>query len=375
MEPIRILHVLGKLNRGGAETLVMNWYRHIDKTKIQFDFVIHTTERCSYTDEILSMGGKIYSVPAYRGKNHFQYCKAWKDFFEQHTEYKVIHGHVRSTAVIYLSIAKKFGRITISHSHSMNSGSGVSGFVKRCLQYPIRYVADYKWACSMAAGEYLFGRKQVKKDRFKVVHNAIDLQAFSYDENVRQLKRDELKLNNHFVIGHVGRFIPEKNHNFILEVFEQFYRENMDAVLLLVGVGPLIENVRSKVKEKGLEKAVRFLGERSDVAGIMQALDVFLFPSVYEGLGIVAIEAQAAGLPVFISENVPQEVKVTDSACFLPVNSLDSVCVWEEKLIEISKKEYLREKKEKEIIDAGYDIVAETVALVTDYLTMLGIRE
>lgn len=371
MEPIRILHVLGKLNRGGAETLVMNWYRNIDTSKVQFDFVVHTTEKCSYTDEILSMGGKIYSVPAYSGKNHIQYCNAWKDFLMQHTEYKIIHGHVRSTAAIYLSIAKKLGRTTISHSHSMNSGSGVSGFVKRCLQYPIRYIADYKWACSAAAGKYLFGKKQVKKVNFKVVNNAIDLCSFSYDANTRQLMRDELQLNNNFVIGHVGRFIPEKNHNFIVELFGKYYKENPNAILLLVGVGPLMENIRSKVKEKGLEKAVRFLGERSDVAGIMQAFDVFLFPSVYEGLGIVAIEAQAAGLPALISETVPHEVKVTDSACFLPIHKQNSADIWNEKLIALSCTEYVREKTDKAIIDARCDITQETATLVRDYLAIL----
>lgn len=370
MEQIRILHVLGKLNRGGAETLVMNWYRYIDRTKIQFDFVIHTTEKCSYSDEILSMGGKIYSVPAYSGKNHIQYCKVWRNFFEQHTEYRVIHGHVRSTAAIYLNIAKKYGRTTISHSHAMNSGSGLSGLVKRFLQYPIRYIADYQWACSVAAGRYLFGKNQVKKNNFKVVNNAIPLSMFSYNADMRQQVRKKMNLQEGFVIGHVGRFIVEKNHEFMLEVFEKYYRNHSNAILILIGIGPMLEDIRTKVEQKGLTQAVRFLGERSDVADIMQALDVFLFPSTYEGLGIGAVEAQAAGLPVLISESVPREVKVSDSVCFLPIHKKESVDIWNAKLIELSKTEHNRSNSDKSIKAAGYDIATETISLAKEYFAM-----
>lgn len=370
MEPIRILHVLGKLNRGGAETLVMNWYRCMDKSKIQFDFVIHTTEKCSYSDEIRSLGGKIYSVPAYCGKNHFQYCKAWKDFFEQHTEYRIIHGHVRSTAAIYLHIAKKYGRITISHSHSINSGFGVRGLLKRFLQYPIRYIADYQWACSAAAGRYLFGKDQVKKSNFKVVSNAIPLNMFSYDADIRQRVREKMNIQECFVIGHVGRFIAEKNHGFILEVFEKYYQDHPNAILLLVGIGPMLEDIRTKVKQKGLTQVVRFLGERSDVADIMQAVDAFLFPSTFEGLGIVVIEAQAMGLPVLISKSVPREVKVSDSAWFLPIHRQESVDIWTAKLTEVSETKYDRSNTEKSMKAAGYDIATETISLAKDYFTM-----
>lgn len=362
---------MGKLNRGGAETLVMNWYRCIDRTQIQFDFVIHTTERCSYSEEILSLGGKIYSVPAYCGKNHFQYCKVWKDFFEQHAEYRIIHGHVRSTAAIYLHIAKKYGRVTISHSHSMNSGFGVSGLAKRFLQYPVRYIADYQWACSAAAGRYLFGKHQVKKNSFKVVNNAIPLNMFSYNADVRQRVREKMNIQERFVIGHVGRFIPEKNHEFILDVFEKYYRDHSNAFLLLVGTGPMLEEIRTKVERKGLAHAVLFMGERSDVPDIMQALDVFLFPSIYEGLGIVAVEAQAAGLPVLISESVPREVKVSDSACFLPIHGQESINAWETKLIELSNTKHERSDVDKSIKAAGYDIAMQTSLLAKDYFAML----
>src|SRR5690554_5422471 len=142
-KPIRVLQVMSSMNRGGAETMIMNIYRNIDRSKVQFDFVVHTNKKSDYEDEILSLGGKVYSVPRYKGKNHFGYKKAWKEFFNQHNEYKVIHGHVRSTALIYLSIAKQFGLTTIAHSHNTASDNNIKGLVKNILQYPLRHKVDY----------------------------------------------------------------------------------------------------------------------------------------------------------------------------------------------------------------------------------------
>lgn len=369
--PIRILHVLGKLNRGGAETLVMNWYRNVDRSKIQFDFVIHTKEKCSYTDEILSMGGRIFSVPAYSGINHFQYCAAWNHFFKEHPEYKIIHGHVRSTGVIYMSIAKRYGKIVIAHSHSMNSGTGIIGFVKKTMQYPIRYIADYKWACSYDAGKYLFGKRQIKRSNFKVVKNAIDLSLFTYNVSIRDKMRNELGIRGKIVVGHVGRFIEEKNHVFLLDVFEEFLQLGIEAELVLVGVGPLMQEIKKKTKEKGIDKSVIFLGERSDVGEIMQAFDVFVFPSIHEGLGNVAIEAQASGLPVLASENVPMEAKITDIMSFLSIDNKNDVKKWSNKLTEIYKEKILRNDTYDYMIKSGYEIKEASKKLVEDYLKIL----
>lgn len=375
MEPVRILHVLGKLNRGGAETLVMNWYRNIDRTKFQFDFVLHTTEDCSYSDEVIALGGKIFSVPEYRGKNHFQYCQAWREFFEQHKEYKIIHGHVRSTAAIYLSIAKKYNRVTISHSHAINAGSGIEGMIKTILQYPIRYIADYQWACSEAAGKFLFGKTGVKKNKFSIVKNAIDVKKFEYNNCVRQEVRSELSLSDKIVVGHVGRFTFEKNHTFLIDVFEKFHRENDDSVLLLVGIGPLFDEVRENVKNKNLQNSVLFLGERADIDRIMQGIDLFLFPSLYEGLGIVALEAQAADLPVIISDRIPMDVKILEDTQVCSVDRANSYELW----CEIMKKtDYtLRKRKSRTelLINAGYDIEVETSKLLKKYEKMIKDKE
>jgi len=312
-EPIRILHVFGALDRGGAETMIMNLYRKIDRRKIQFDFIIHTKKQCDFNDEIKLLGGRIYHLPRYKGTNHFQYKKAWRTFFRDNPEYKIVHGHVRSTASIYLKIAKKQGLITISHSHNTSSGFGVSSIVKTILQYPIRHTADYLFACSKSAGEWLFGKRACQRDNFIILNNAIDAEKFIYDDCIRENMRESLNIEkNKFVIGHIGRFHTQKNHSLIIDIFKQVYDKNKNAVLLLVGDGELRPKIEKKVMNLGLAENVIFTGVRSDIPKLMQVMDLFLFPSLYEGLGIVVIEAQAAGLQCIVADNLPNEAFVTD---------------------------------------------------------------
>lgn len=218
-EKIRILHVLGGLNRGGAETMVMNVYRNIDRSKIQFDFIIHTTEKCDYEDEIKNLGGEIYRVPRYNGKNHIVYKNVWHKFFRLHSEYKIIHGHLRSTAAIYLNIAKKYKLKTIAHSHNTSSGSGVAAVIKNVMQIPIRYIADYLFACSDDAGKWLFGKNVINNKKYRIIENSIDCDSYMYNDHLRNNMRKSLDLNDKYVIGHVGRFNIQKNHEFLLEVF------------------------------------------------------------------------------------------------------------------------------------------------------------
>lgn len=218
--PIRVLQVLGGLEAGGAESFVMNLYRKIDKRNVQFDFVKHITHKGVFEDEIHQMGGKIYQCPQYTGKNHFAYCKWWDDFFEEHPEYHMIHGHVRSTAAIYLKIAKKHDLVTIAHSHSTSNGSGVSAMVKDLMQLPIRNTADYLFACSDRAGEWLFGKKATKMPNYQMIPNGIDLSRFAFDEKKRFQMRKELFIDETaLVLGHVGRMTEPKNHKFLLQLF------------------------------------------------------------------------------------------------------------------------------------------------------------
>lgn len=350
---IRILHVLGRLDRGGAETMVMNLYRKIDKTKVQFDFIIHTTDKCDYNDEIKSLGGKIYSVPQYKGVNHLEYKKAWNVFLKGHPEYKIIHGHVRSTASIYLNIAKKYGLITIAHSHSTSSGTGLSAITKNLLQYPIRYVADYLFACSKDAGKWLYGQRACSKENFNILNNAIDLNMFKFNNELRESKRNELKIQDKFVIGHIGRFDIAKNHHFLIDIFKEIHYRNGKTVLLLIGDGELKESVEKKVAEYGLKDEVIFTGVRSDIPELLHVMDVFLFPSLYEGLPVTVVEAQASGLPCVISDNITNEVSVTSLVNKISLQRNKEY--WAETVLQFQKSQ-MRESPQKEIKDSHYDI-------------------
>lgn len=365
MKPKRVLHVLGALNMGGAETMVMNLYRKIDRTVLQFDFVIHTDRKCDYTDEILGLGGKIYSVPRYKGTNTLQYIQAWKRFFKEHSEYKIIHAHMRSTASIYLSIAKKYGLTTIAHSHSISSERRLTGFIKNIYQLPLRYIADYYFACSVSAGKWLFGNKVVNGDRFRVIKNAIDAKKYIFNDDKRIQMRKVLNIDDKFVIGHIGRFHESKNHEFLIDLFHEIHNKYSNSVLVLVGEGDLKDKIIKKVQGMGLDQRVYFLGARNDIPDLLQAMDIFLFPSLYEGLGMVAIEAEASGLPVICSDNVPLDVKLTDDVYFVPLSEQQR---WLE-YINWYRGFTNRNNTYENIKNAGYDICT-TAKEITEFYCM-----
>ncbi|WP_461818656.1 glycosyltransferase family 1 protein [Faecalimonas sp.] len=307
---IRILHVIGVMNRGGAESMIMNLYREIDKTKVQFDFVEHSNERAVFDDEIEKFGGRIYRCPKFVGKNYFAYKKWWDEFFENEgKDYQIIHGHIGSTAAIYLKCAKKKEKYTIAHSHSSGTDHSLHSLMYSILSYNTRNIADYFFGCSLAAGIDRYGHRVTENiEKFKVLPNAIDIKAYIYSLEVRKNVRKELGYSsNELVIGHVGRMTAEKNHAFILEIFRDICKVKSDVRLLLIGEGKLREELQQKTVDLGLEEKVCFTGIRSDVNRLMQAMDIFVFPSIYEGLGIALIEAQASGLPCIISDKIPND--------------------------------------------------------------------
>lgn len=366
-QPLRVLHVFARMDRGGAETMIMNLYNNIDRSKIQFDFVVHTDEKCAFDEEIQKLGGRIFRVPRYNGKNHLKYIKSWKEFFENNSQYRVIHGHVRSTASIYLKIAKEYGLTTIAHSHNTSSGKGFSAIIKNILQYQIRHKADILFACTQDAGEWLFGKEATKRDNFFILKNAIDAKKFIFNSSTRKRIRSEFKLDGKFVVGHVGRFHPQKNHVFLIDVFKEIYTYNKNVVLLLVGKGEKIDEIKLKVKKYGLTNNVIFTGVRSDIQDIFQAMDLFVFPSKYEGLGIVAIEAQAAGLPCIVSDKIPDDVLITNLIEKVPIKNKK---VWASKILK-----YVNYKKRintyKLIKEAGYDINETSIWLQKFYKKLI----
>lgn len=369
-EPIRVLHVIGIMNRGGAETMIMNLYRNIDRNKVQFDFVENEGNEAAFDAEIRQLGGKIYRCPRYNGKNHFTYTRWWNSFFEAYKgEYPIVHGHIGSTAAIYLSIAKKHGAYTIAHSHSAGGGSAIY----RLFAYPTRYIANKFFACSKDAGTSRYG-KTVGNDsnRCQVLNNAIDAQSFSFNLETRKQVRNELHIaEKAVVIGHVGRFVEAKNHLFLIEVFACVRKRNPNAILLLVGDGERRPEIQAAIAEKHLNDAVILTGVRSDVRGFYQAMDVFVFPSVYEGMPVSLVEAQAAGLPCCVSSNVPGDSAVTGLVEFISLES------GPEKWAEIALQRAMAPRSDmlNEIQKAGFDVSSTANWLKDFYLNVVNIRE
>ncbi len=355
-EPIRVLHVLGGLSLGGAESRIMDLYRNIDREEMQFDFLVHSAKEEHFDKEIKTLGGNVYRIPRFKMYNWFQYKKALKQFFAEHKEFRAVHGHMTSTASIYLPIAKKAGvPITIAHSRSAGVPGGIKGFLTKWLRSSLKHKTDYCLACSKEAGEAVFGKEWSDKGKVEVVPNAIAAEKYVYDEGVRNAKRAELGVEDKLVIGHVGSFREPKNHVFLIQIFAEIYKKRKDAVLLLLGAGALMEQIKAQVKEAGLEDVVLFLGNQGNVSPYYQAMDFLVFPSLFEGLPGTIIEAQTAGLRCLISENITKEVQITE---LVKGYSLDkSAAEWAECVL--ANCGYERKNRLADVEKAGFDISAQ----------------
>lgn len=368
--PIRVLHVIGIMNRGGAESMLMNIYRNIDCTKVQFDFVENSFEPAAYDEEITALGGKIYRCPHHVGRNHLQYVHWWKNFFREHRdEYKIIHGHLGSTAAIYLKIAKKYGLFTIAHSHSASKGIGVSGVLYSMMSYPTRNIADQFFACSVQAGISRYGKRiGADSNKCKLLKNAIDINQFTFDQDIRNQYRHKFEVNEKLVIGHVGRFVDVKNHTYLIDVFSKMHKRDKNAVLYLVGDGPLRPDMENKVRKLGLENSVYFLGVRKDIANLMQMFDVFVLPSLYEGLPVTLIEAQTAALPCVCSTVVTRDVNITGLCSFIDIKNQD-IDEWCSTIRKVANGE--RKDTSKQITEAGYNIKETSIWLQNYYCKLV----
>ena len=364
--PVRVLQVLGGTGLGGAESRVMDSYRHLDRSRIQFDFCVHTREEGFFDREIESLGGRIYRIPRFRAVNWLEYRRAWKDFFRAHPGYRAVHGHMTSTASIYLPIAKASGvPLTIAHARSAGVDPGLKGMLTRFLRRNLGKKADVCLTCSRLAGEAVFGKKMEDAGRVTTVPNAIDASAFSFSARTRAQKREELGIGEQdFVVGHVGRFGHMKNHSFLLDVFAQIRKELPASRLLLVGEGGLMGSVREKAASLGLSDRVIFAGNQAQVADYYMAMDFFVFPSVFEGLPGSVIEAQAAGLRCLVSDSVTDEVLITPLAEAMPL-SRGAGC-WARRVLE--RRDYERKQTAQAIKDAGFDVSDQVKFLERLYL-------
>lgn len=352
-EPIRILHVLGGVGLGGAESRIMDLYRCIDREKLQFDFLVHQSEQGYYEEEIQTLGGRIYRVPRFRLYNILEYRKAMRQFFREHHEFRAVHGHMTSTAAIYLPIAKRCGiSMTIAHARSAGVDKGPKGIVTRLLRLPLRKKCDNMFACSGLAAEAVFGKKNTLAGKVKIVPNAIDAGAFRFCAETRAEMRRKLALTEKFVVGHVGRFHYAKNHEYLLEVFAQIIKKRDNAELLLLGEGERMEEMKRMAASLGITEKVRFCGNQKEVWKYYQAMDFFVFPSRFEGLPGTVIEAQSAGLRCLISDTITQECIITELAVSKSIG--DSPEAWADYVL--ANGEYKRTDRYEQIRTAGFDV-------------------
>ena len=338
---IRVLQVLGSTSLGGAESRIMDLYRHMDRDRIQFDFLVTRGNTGHFDDEIESLGGHVYTVPPYRIYNHKQYKDEVKAFFKEHGGYAAVHGHITSTAAIYLPIAKQTGiPLTIAHARSAGVDSGIKGTLTNILRRRLPDRCDKMIACSDLAAKSVFGEHNYSDGKVKILPNAIEVSDFVTDKDTRDRIRCEYGIEDKFVIGHTGNFREAKNHRFLIQIFAEYVNLREDAVLMLIGAGSLMDDMKVLVDELE-DKAVSsgkvtvkdkviFAGEQSPIAPFYQAFDALVFPSIYEGMPGTVVEAQASGLRCLVSDRVTRLVKTTDLVEFVSLDK--SASEWAGKL-------------------------------------------
>ena len=364
--PIRVLHVVSSMNLGGIQSLLMNLYRHIDREKVQFDFVVHVPNRCVFTPEIELLGGKIYNAPKFNGKNFNQYVAFWEEFFSSHREYRIVHGHIRTTAAIYLGVANKYKLITIAHSHSTYIEPGVTGIIKRIMEFPLRYIPNYYYACSKEAAICLFGKKKAKKAI--ILKNAIDVTRFKFNDQIRNQFRTEYSIGSDAIVaGTVGRVVEAKNPSFIVKLIQACSKIDRNFIFVWVGEGDQLEKTIKAVEQNGNQSNVRFLGGLAKPEMALNAMDCFILPSIDEGFGISAIEAQANGLPVLLSDTVPKSAIVLSTTKSLPLNY--ELNKWAQQILKMCNSE--RVKDISSVILSGYDIQQVSNSLQNKYLELV----
>lgn len=361
----RILHYVGCMNRGGMEMFIMNLFYHIDRKELMFDFAIHGSTVGDFQEEIRNLGGNWYFFPRMR-KNPVKYRKAWRTFWKTHAgEYDAFHFHTNSLAnIIALEEAKKAGiPIRIIHSHSSMANKGrlqwLNDFLHNVHKKKIPKLATHLFACSDKAASWLFGNIKFSSLPVIQINNGIDIEKYRYNEVNRNHIRKTLGLDGLKVVGHVGAFLPVKNHKFIVDVIEKAYEMDSSIRCVFIGQGGLFEDIKNLVVLKKLDDVILFLGIQNNVHEWLSAMDIFIMPSLYEGLPVSLIEVQANGLPAIISDTITDYVKLQKNIYYKSLS--EGALEWAKEIIQISNNNY-RENNNKCVSDSGFDI-KETVKL------------
>lgn len=357
--PLRVLHICQRMESAGVQSFIMNMYRNIDKSKVEFDFLVHYKENQFYDEEIEKNGGKIYKLSVREDYNFIKYLKELDSFFKTH-KYDIVHGHMDTLGYFYLKYAKKYNvPIRIAHAHTDSVQKGIKKIPRQIMIKLYGKHANYHLACSQESGNYMFN------DTFLVFRNGIDTQKYVYDETIRKKVRKSLNIEDKFVIGNVGRLHIVKNQEFILKIIKDLKNEIPNVYFILIGDGELEELIKNKIKEYGIEKNVLLLKNRKDVNELYQAMDIFLLPSLFEGIPLVGIEAQAAGLPCIFSDKVNKKIAITDNCYFLLLDDIDE---WKRKIKDL-KNNYIRKNTRKLIEKSGYDSFKVAKSLEDFYIT------
>lgn len=352
------------MNRGGIESYMMNYYRHFDRHKIQVDFVVHNAGGYGYYDEeIKELGGKIYMLPQ-KSKHPFTYTNGLKKIL-QTSEYKIIHTHMDAMGAWVLKVAKECGiPVRIAHSHNTQhlTTNPIKLYFLEKARKSINLYATHRMACSEAAGKWLFGDAP-----FEIIRNAIDIDRFIYNSETRKKIREELNIKpREFVIGHVGRFDTQKNHRFLIDVFQKVHQQCPQTKLLLIGEGRLMNEMKTKVEQYGLDNCVLFMGSRNDVNLLYNVFDLFVLPSLFEGLPVVSAEAAVNGLESFLADTITNEASIGNRTSYLPLDK----SVWANTLSNAIKTYKGRQAAQFDLHQSGYDITIEAEKLQNIYLDL-----
>ena len=365
---IRVLHSVSNMDRAGIETMLMNYYRHMDREKIQFDFIVNRPKPGDYDDEIRRMGGRIFQSPGLNPLHYPQYLRFVQDIIAQDPTIKIVHAHNEAMGLYALNSAKHAGvKVRIAHAHCTQIIRDYKWPLKMFCKHFLPSAATDLWSCGREAGIYFFGKKNWDT-RGVVIHNAIEADSFRFDPSIRAQMRERYGFSDKIVLGHVGRFGIQKNHARLLTIFHAFLKLHPNAVLVLVGEGELKEQICQQAVALGIRDKILFAGLQSDVSRWYQMMDLFLLPSPAEGLPVVGVEAQAAGLGCIFSTGIPDEVLFSGHSIRCSLSDSDSI--WAEKIWQVLQQPFDRADGINLIRQAGYDISVEAAKLQEMYLQM-----
>lgn len=365
-QPVRVAQVIGQAINGGTESFAMNYYKHMDHSLVQFDFFVESESKIIDENIIESMGGKVVIIPSYSHVG--KYIKTLIKLFKE-GKYDIVHSNMNALSVFTLFAAKRAGvKVRIAHSHSTtNKREKIRNFVKNILRHFSKLYATHYFACSELAGRWLFGDKTFDKGEVTVINNAIELEKYKFNEEIRDGLRAEYDLTYNFVIGHIGRFMSQKNHTFMIDIFSEVVKRRSDAKLLLIGDGPLFDEIVDKVHMLRLEDKVIFTGVKQNAYDFYNAMDVFVLPSLYEGLPVVGVEAQASGLPMVVSDTITRDLNIAGGVDYLSLE--ETASYWANHIVNLDTNTD-RGAYFYKIKNSSFDIQAEAKKLEEKYLAI-----